>query len=58
MFQIYHYLCRALKTIKLTQDSSFVVFNGSNKLGYDMCVDCMMMTPINSYATTRITIEE
>ncbi len=57
MFQLYNYLCRALKTIKWTRDSSFVVFMDLINLAMK-CVDCTMMTPIDSYATTRVTIEE
>ncbi len=29
----------------------------SYKLGYNMYADCMMMTPIESYATKYVTIE-
>ncbi len=32
--------------------------HGSNELGYDMCVDCTMSIPIDSYTTTHVTIEE
>ncbi len=37
--------------------SLHTVRHGSNKLGYDMCVDCTMMSPIDLYATTLVTIK-
>ncbi len=36
----------------------FTLRHGSNELGYDMCVDCTMSIPIDSYTTTHVTIEE
>ncbi len=34
------------------------VRHGSNKLGYDVCADCTMMTAIDSYDSTHVSIEE
>ncbi len=34
------------------------VRHGSNKLGYDVCADCTMMTAIDTYDSTHVSIEE